>query len=188
MIDKKIPYWINTKFISDKRGSLYKFINHKVIKEIKFKLIEAQISEYKKNVFRGFYAQLGRSSEMKLIQLLEGKAFWFTINLKKNKYYGKVDIFSLKKNKLLFVPKGYAHGSYSLDNSKVLVLANNIYNKKDYLGLIKFNLLKKKFNCNLYPLGGIKISNINRLKNINTEAFAILSEVKKKPAIISRLF
>ena len=28
MIDKKIPYWINTKFISDKRGSLYKFINH----------------------------------------------------------------------------------------------------------------------------------------------------------------
>tara|TARA_B100000029_G_scaffold515899_1_gene625377 strand:- start:3274 stop:3789 length:516 start_codon:yes stop_codon:yes gene_type:complete len=135
MIDKKIPYWINTKFISDKRGSLYKFINHKVIKEIKFKLIEAQISEYKKNVFRGFYAQLGRSSEMKLIQLLEGKVFWFTINLKKNKYYGKVDIFSLKKNKLLFVPKGYAHGSYSLDNSKVLVLANNIYNKKDYLGI-----------------------------------------------------
>ena len=130
MIDKKIPYWINTKFISDKRGSLYKFINHKVIKEIKFKLIEAQISEYKKNVFRGFYAQLGRSSEMKLIQLLEGKVFWFTINLKKNKYYGKVDIFSLKKNKLLFVPKGYAHGSYSLDNSKVLVLANNIYKKK----------------------------------------------------------
>ena len=62
MIDKKIPYWINTKFISDKEGSLYKFINHKVIKEIKFKLIEAQISEYKKNVFRGFYAQLGRSS------------------------------------------------------------------------------------------------------------------------------
>ena len=72
---------------------------------------------------------------MKLIQLLEGKVFWFTINLKKNKYYGKVDIFSLKKNKLLFVPKGYAHGSYSLDNSKVLVLANNIYNKKDYLGI-----------------------------------------------------
>ena len=64
----------------------------------------------------------------------------------------------------------------------------NYKNKKDYLGLIKFNLLKKKFNCILYPLGGIRISNSNRLKNINAEAFAILSEVKKKPAIISRLF
>ena len=61
-------------------------------------------------------------------------------------------------------------------------------NKKDYLGLIKFNLVKKEFKCSLYPLGGIRISNINRLKNINAESFAILSEVKKKPAIISRLF
>ena len=64
----------------------------------------------------------------------------------------------------------------------------NYKNKTDYLGLVKFNLIKKKFNCNLYPLGGIRISNINKLKNIKAESFAILSEVKKKPAIISRLF
>jgi len=135
MLDKNIPSWINTKFISDKRGSLYKFINHKILKEIRFRLVEAQISEYKKNVFRGFYAQMGRSREMKLIQLLEGSVFWFTINLRKNLDYGKVNIFKLKKNKLLYVPEGYAHGSYSIDNSKVLVFANNNYNKKKYIGI-----------------------------------------------------
>ena len=64
----------------------------------------------------------------------------------------------------------------------------NYKNKKDYLGLVKFNLTKKKFNYNLYPLGGIRLLNLNKLKNVNTESFAILSEVKKKPAIISRLF
>ena len=92
---------------------------------------------------------------------------------------------------------GSAHNRSEIDSKKKQGCSNiflsrlfktNYKNKKDYLGLIKFNLLKKKFNCILYPLGGIRISNINRLKNINAEAFAILSEVKKKPAIISRLF
>ena len=41
----------------------------------------------------------------------------------------------------------------------------------------------------LVPLGGIKLRNINKLKIVNSDSFAILSEIKKKPAnIISRLF
>ncbi len=101
--------------------------------------------------------------------------------------------FISKKFKII----GSAHNRAEIDIkkkqgcTKILLsrlFKTNYKNKKDYLGLIKFNLLIKKFNCNLCPLGGIRISNINRLKNINTEAFAILSEVKKKPAIISRLF
>ena len=63
------------------------------------------------------------------------------------------------------------------------------YNKDaPHLGIIKFNnysrILKK-----LIPLGGIKKKNLNYLKNVFCEGFAILSEVKKKPAnIINRLF
>ena len=57
-----------------------------------------------------------------------------------------------------------------------------------YLGIIKFNNLLIKHK-NLIPLGGINIDNINSLKNLNSEGFALLSEVKKKPAnIINRLF
>ena len=41
----------------------------------------------------------------------------------------------------------------------------------------------------LVPLGGITSKNINELKVINCEGFALLSEIKKKPAnIINRLF
>ena len=60
--------------------------------------------------------------------------------------------------------------------------------KPEYFGLIKFNLFKLKFNYDLVPLGGIRLSNLNKLKITNCKSFAILSEVKKKPAITSRLF
>ena len=57
-----------------------------------------------------------------------------------------------------------------------------------YLGVLKFNNYFK-INKNLIPLGGISTSNLNQLNNINCEGFALLSEIKKKPAkIISRLF
>ena len=56
-----------------------------------------------------------------------------------------------------------------------------------YLGVIKFNNYLK-INKNLIPLGGISINNLNNLNNVNCKGFALLSEVKKKPAkIFSRL-
>ncbi len=63
------------------------------------------------------------------------------------------------------------------------------YDKKStFLGPIKFNNFLK-LNKNLIPLGGINLKNLNNLKNINSSGFALMSEIKKKPAkIISRLF
>ena len=70
--------------------------------------------------------------------------------------------------------------------SKLFLVA---YDKKSpYLGIIKFNNFSKISN-KLIPLGGINNKNLNQLKNVSCEGFAILSEVKKKPAkIFSRLF
>ena len=62
------------------------------------------------------------------------------------------------------------------------------YNKKaPFLGVVKFNNYLK-INKNLIPLGGISINNLNNLNNVNCQGFALMSEVKKKPAkIFSRL-
>ena len=60
--------------------------------------------------------------------------------------------------------------------------------KKGSLGVIKFNLLSLTRKENILPLGGINLSKINKLSMVKSNSFAILSEVKKKPAIISRLF
>ena len=63
------------------------------------------------------------------------------------------------------------------------------YDKKaSYLGITKFNRLSRT-SKNLIPLGGIKIKNLNKLKNLYCEGIALLSEIKKKPTkIFSRLF
>ena len=55
-----------------------------------------------------------------------------------------------------------------------------------FYGVVKFNLLRGQKN--LIPLGGIKLVNLNKTKLIKSEGIAIMSEIKKKPAISSRLF
>ena len=56
-----------------------------------------------------------------------------------------------------------------------------------YLGITRFNIFCK-FYENLIPLGGINSENLRSLNMINSEGFALMSEVKKKPAIANRLF
>ena len=61
-------------------------------------------------------------------------------------------------------------------------------NKSSYLGIVKFNLIRMGFNEKFVPLGGIRHKNLNSLKLVRCRSLALLSEIKKKPAIIRRLF
>jgi|TARA_Y100000389_G_scaffold19816_1_gene17177 thiamine-phosphate pyrophosphorylase len=56
------------------------------------------------------------------------------------------------------------------------------------IGIIKFNFFLKNISHRLIPLGGIKLNNLNFLKNVKCDGFALMSEIKKKPTISSRLF
>ena len=59
----------------------------------------------------------------------------------------------------------------------------------NYLGVNRFNICAINNFKRIIPLGGINLNNLNKQKNIISDSFAILSEVKKKPAkIFSRLF
>ena len=60
--------------------------------------------------------------------------------------------------------------------------------KTGFLGIIKFNIICNFYKNKLVPLGGIKSKNLNSLKLVNSDAFCLFSEIKKKPAITSRLF
>jgi thiamine-phosphate pyrophosphorylase len=77
-------------------------------------------------------------------------------------------------------------GCTSILFSKLFLV--NYDKKSSYLGVLKFNNFSK-ISKKLIPLGGIKKHNLNHLRNVNCEGFALLSEIKKKPAnIINRLF
>ena len=59
--------------------------------------------------------------------------------------------------------------------------------KSIFMGILKFNNIFFKFK-NVIPLGGIKFNNLNKMKSVKADGFAIMSEIKKKPAISNRLF
>ena len=53
-------------------------------------------------------------------------------------------------------------------------------NKKGYLGVTRFNLLKVSRKEDLVPLGGINLSNLNKLLIVKSNAIAVSSLIKEK--------
>ena len=111
-------------------------------------------------------------------------------------YNNRLNLAPLKNLNIRIV--GSAHNLKEL-NTKILQGCSDIFfsrlfltnykNKKGFLGLIRFNLFALSRRENLIPLGGIKQSNLNKLKIVKCNSAAFLSEAKKKPAILfSRLF
>ena len=58
--------------------------------------------------------------------------------------------------------------------------------KKGFLGVIKFNLFSLSRKENLIPLGGIKLSNLNKLSTVKCKSIALSSEIVKKPITFSK--
>ena len=130
------------------------------------------------------------ANNIKLMMILKADGLYISAhnnNLKLNKY---------KKTKYKII--GSAHNLKEL-NIKVLqgchclifsrLFITDYKEKKGNLGIIKFNLFKLSRKEELVPLGGIKLSNLNKLSTVNSNAFALMSEIKKKPTeIFSRLF
>ena len=105
-----------------------------------------------------------------------------SLNLKSNKYS---IIGSAHNSKEIYTKK--KQGCSQILMSRLFLV--DYKNTQDYMGLNKFNNHTINNSKILVPLGGIKLRNINKLKMVNSDGFAILSEIKKKPAnIISRLF
>jgi len=61
-------------------------------------------------------------------------------------------------------------------------------NKKDWLGINKFNFFNQKSNVELVPFGGIRVTNLHRLRMIKCNSFAIMSELKNnQKKLLTRL-
>ena len=107
-----------------------------------------------------------------------------------------LNYLNLKKNNLKVI--GSAHNSTEIyekiKQGCTTIFLSRLFkvsykNEKDFLGVNKFNNYSLKFPKKLVPLGGINIDNLNKIKNVKCNGFAILTELKKKPVkIINRLF
>ena len=119
------PVKYNSKFYNDKRGYLREIIPQK----IKSKFIYSILTNSKKNVLRGMHFNK-KMNEEKLIYVLDGKILDVTIDLNRENF-GKIFYNNLKKNDILFIPKGYAHGYICLEKSNsILYLLIKIFQIK----------------------------------------------------------
>ena len=103
----------------------------------------------------------------------------------KKKYYTSIDKIGSAHN-IKEINEKIMQGCKSIIFSR-LFKTNYAY-KKSFFGIVKFNMFRNNIKKNIYPLGGINETNLLKLNMVNSEGFAVLSAIKKKPAISNRLF
>ena len=102
-------------------------------------------------MFRGLHFQKKKQQE-KIIIVINGEIKDYCLDLRKNsKTFGKIFKFKLKKNSILYIPKGFAHGYLALSNNTQMIYLLSESRYKKYERTIdiydkKFNLkIKKKY-------------------------------------------
>lgn len=102
------PQKLSLNFNNDNRGTLFEVLSANLVKDFKTK--HAYISESVQYVVRGFHQQ-HPSSQIKLIWCLDGEVNDHLVNIRtKDKDFGKVTSYNLKKGDGIFIPAHFAHG------------------------------------------------------------------------------
>ena len=130
------PKVLNAKVNFDKRGYLIEtFKRKKINSDFKYSILVSS----KKNVFRGLHFQKKKQQE-KLLIVLKGSIIDYCVDLrKKSRTFTKIYKFRLKKNSILYIPKGFAHGYLCLENENKLVYLLSNYRLKKYEKVLDFN-------------------------------------------------
>ena len=133
---------IEPQIFEDTRGYFFESYNYNTFKEIGIDNIFVQDNRSKslKGVLRGLHFQKEDYSQAKLISVLKGSILDIAVDLRKNsKTFGKYFSIELneKSKKMLFIPKGFAHGFLTLeDNTEIFYKCDNFYNPKNEIGII----------------------------------------------------
>ena len=130
----------------DERGSLsetylFDFINNNL--GFNFKVLQENFVKSKKNVIRGLHFQSSPHSQGKLVSVLHGEIFDVIVDIRReSKNYLNTYKFKLSEanQRILFIPKGFAHGYLTIsESSTVIYKVDSYYNKKFELGLNCFD-------------------------------------------------
>ena len=136
-------YEISLKPNIDSRGFFMRTYDDELFK--KFKLNKNWVQENhsrsdKKGIIRGLHIQLPPFSETKMVRCIKGAIYDVIVDLRKDsKTFGQWDAVELSEEnkKIIFIPRGFAHGFCTLsDISEVVYKVDNYYSKKHEMGLI----------------------------------------------------
>ncbi|HGF7511299.1 dTDP-4-dehydrorhamnose 3,5-epimerase family protein [Vibrio cholerae] len=126
-------YLIELSTYKDTRGLFIKTFNLDFLSSTpiaKFNLQEEFYSVSKKNVLRGLHFQEEPAAHNKMVICISGKVLDFFVDIRKSsKTYGKLITLELDSEipKMLYLPKGIAHGFLTISDSATLLY------KTDYI-------------------------------------------------------
>jgi len=127
-----VPKLIEYPQFRDERGTFQKVFTRTCIDQIDqiFEPKEAFYSVSKRGVLRGMHFQKPGAAHNKLVAVIDGSILDVVVDLRNSSNdYGKTFSFVLnaKQGKSLFIPKGFAHGFYAIDNATVMYLVDHEY-------------------------------------------------------------
>ena len=153
-------YVITPNSFSDERGSFSRvYCENELNKKLKLNIKQVNHSITKeKGTVRGLHFQYEPNSEIKMIKCIKGSIFDVAVDIRQDSptfmQYFSINLTD-KNQKMLCIPKGFAHGFQVLnDNSELLYFHTNIYTPLNEGALnVRDPLLKIK-----WPLGIINLS------------------------------
>ena len=119
----KGSFIIELELLEDERGFFARTLDKKQFKKYNLnpQLIQCNISfNKKKGTIRGMHYQLAPYGENKLVRCTDGKIFDVIIDLRPHSetFRNWMGVELTEKNyKMLYVPKGFAHGFQTLENN-----------------------------------------------------------------------
>jgi len=134
---------IEVEAFSDHRGYLARVYDKSILESLEpyMEWVQESIqSAYKKNTLRGLHISLPPFEEGKVITATRGEVIWVVVDVRKESpTFGKWDALTLsaERHNILYVKRGFAHGSLSLtDNCQLFIKASNFYSYEYSTGII----------------------------------------------------
>ncbi len=133
---------IEPKVFHDPRGFFYESYRKKLFAEhgIKDDFVQDNISSSAKGVLRGLHYQIAPRAQAKLMRVLRGSVYDAVVDIRpRSKTFGKFFTLALsaENKKMLYVPKGFAHGFCVLEEgTEFLYKVSDYYSPEHERGIL----------------------------------------------------
>ncbi|MEP3208478.1 MAG: dTDP-4-dehydrorhamnose 3,5-epimerase [Maribacter sp.] len=134
---------VEPRVFEDERGLFFESYNQRRFEEVlgkKIDFVQDNQSNSKKGVLRGLHFQTGEHAQSKLVRVLLGEVLDVVVDLRQNsKTFGQHFTIKLSgdNKKMLFIPKGMAHGFLTLSKEAIFAYkCDDYYHKASENGVL----------------------------------------------------
>lgn len=168
-------YIIKSRVFGDDRGFFLESFNQKKLTEagIDFEVKQINFAKSAKNVMRGLHYQKQPHSQSKLVGVVSGAVVDIAVDLRQSsptfKKYFKLEISS--QDTFLLIPKGFAHGYYTLEDDTAFYYAVDHFYEPDAERGVIYNDSELKIDWGFIGLPVISDKDKNQPSVADAELF-----------------